>query len=101
MLRRFSRINSVPHYRVEQNKQTGKFEVITITSDYNTSSASSSSICSKIHPEYQYINLIHDILNEKQEHNGRNGSTFSVFGAGMVFSLDQGVIPILTTKRMA
>jgi thymidylate synthase len=103
MLRRFSRINSVPHYRVEQNKQTGKFEVITISSaDHdNTSSTSSSSICSKIHPEYQYLNLIHDILTEKQEHLGRNGSTFSVFGAGMVFSLEQGSIPILTTKKMA
>ena len=83
MLRRFSRINSVPHYRVEQNEQTGKFEVITIISNTNTLL----SVSSKVHLEYQYLNLIHDILNERQEHNGRNGSTFSVFGAGMVFSL--------------
>ena len=32
---------------------------------------------------------------------GRNGVTKSVFGASMVFSLRDGKIPILTTKRTA
>jgi len=92
MLRRFSNINSVPHYRVEQNKDTGKFELVP---------APTATVCSTPYPEYQYLNLIHDILTEKQEHLGRNGRTFSIFGAGMVFSLQQGSIPILTTKKMA
>lgn len=98
MLRRFSRINSVPHYSVEQNKETGKFEIVTVAS----SSIEETSLGrSKSHPEYQYLNLIHDIINERQEYVGRNGRTFSIFGAGMVFSLEQGSIPILTTKKMA
>lgn len=92
MLRRFSHINSAPHYQVSQNKENGKFELVP---------PPASAVCFTPHPEYQYLNLIHDILTEKQEHLGRNGSTFSIFGAGMVFSLEQGSIPILTTKKMA
>jgi len=53
------------------------------------------------HEEYQYLNLIHEIMQQNQKHTSRNGDTISVFGAAMVFSLEQGVIPILTTKQMA
>ena len=51
--------------------------------------------------EEQYIELIRDILSEGTMETGRNGNTMCVFGAAMHFSLDQGVIPILTTKRVA
>jgi thymidylate synthase len=51
--------------------------------------------------EEQYLNLIRDILSEGTLEQGRNGNTKCVFGAAMHFSLDHGVIPILTTKRVA
>ena len=51
--------------------------------------------------EEQYINLIRDILSEGTVECGRNGNTKCVFGAAMHFSLDNGAIPILTTKRVA
>ena len=53
------------------------------------------------HEEYQYLNLIHDIVENGGIERGRNGVTKSVFGASMVFSLRDGKIPILTTKRTA
>jgi thymidylate synthase len=88
MLRRFARVNSVPLYHVE------------CTGD-NDNEENRSPVVITPHDEYQYLNLIHDIMEERREHISRNGSTFSVFGAGMVFSLEQGWIPILTTKQMA
>jgi len=53
------------------------------------------------HEEYQYLNLIHDILENGVTEQGRNGVTKSIFGASMIFSLRDGKIPILTTKRTA
>jgi thymidylate synthase len=98
MLRRFARVNRVPLYRLESTEDS-TYSVISTTVD--TTPHPQSPMVIIPHDEYQYLNLIHDILNENHEHIGRNGSTFSVFGAGMVFSLEQGVIPILTTKQMA
>ena len=95
MLRRFASVNSIPNYRAEHNKDNGKLEFLAITP------ANTDSTTTPPHLEYQYLNLIYDILEENHEHNSRNGSTFSIFGAGMVFSLEQGLIPILTTKQMA
>jgi len=51
--------------------------------------------------EMQYINLVKDILNKGHTEVGRNGTTISLFGASMRFSLKDGRIPILTTKRVA
>lgn len=51
--------------------------------------------------EEQYLNLIRDILSEGTLEQGRNGNTKCAFGAAMHFSLDNGAIPILTTKRVA
>lgn len=53
------------------------------------------------HDEHQYLNLIYDILKHGVEENGRNGMTKSVFGASMHFSLEGGVVPVLTTKAVA
>ena len=53
------------------------------------------------HEEYQYLNLVQDILKEGTTENGRNGQVRSVYGAAMHFSLDNGQIPILTTKKTA
>ena len=107
MIRNFARINSVPHYRIETpNDDTENNQP---TPDTAPSIESSSIILpgvipmstSNPHEEYQYLNLIYDILQENQPHVSRNGNTLSVFGAAMVFSLEQGTIPILTTKQMA
>ena len=53
------------------------------------------------HEEYQYLNLIHDILENGVWEEGRNGKTKSIFGASMRFSLTDGKMPILTTKKTA
>lgn len=53
------------------------------------------------HDERQYCNLVWDILGYGSTEQTRNGITRSVFGAGMHFSLDGKVLPLLTTKRVA
>ena len=53
------------------------------------------------HDENQYLNLLKDILEENKEFNGRNGKTLSIYGSAMHFSLENNVIPLLTTKRVA
>ena len=53
------------------------------------------------HEEYQYLNLLHDILEHGVMEKGRNGNTKSIFGSAMYFSLENGKIPILTTKKTA
>jgi hypothetical protein len=49
--------------------------------------------------EYQYLNLLENILENGIWEEGRNGKTKSIFGASMRFSLKDGTIPILTTKK--
>jgi len=125
MIRRFARINSVPHYRVE-NTGVAQYSItsraLASINDDNTHESTptttttttattndpppmvimpTSTVFIHPHAEYQYLNLIQDIIEQKNEHIGRNGSTLSIFGAGMVFSLEQGWIPLLTTKQMA
>ena len=51
--------------------------------------------------EYQYLNLLKDILENGHWEEGRNGKTKSIFGASMRFSLKDGKIPIITTKKTA
>jgi len=53
------------------------------------------------HEEYQYLNLLQDLLQEGQLEEGRNGKTIRGVGAAMHFSLENGKIPILTTKKTA
>ena len=53
------------------------------------------------HEELQYLELIKNIINNGYSENGRNGNTISLFGASMRFSLKDGKIPILTTKKVA
>jgi thymidylate synthase len=84
MLKRFAELNSVPHYSHEDNNLNNNVESYP-----------------ERHEEYQYLNLVHDIISTNHIEEGRNGNTISIFGTGMVFSLDQGQIPILTTKQLA
>jgi thymidylate synthase len=54
-----------------------------------------------LHEEFQYLELIKNIINNGNSEYGRNGNTISLFGASMRFSLKDGKIPILTTKKVA
>tara|TARA_Y100001958_G_C21206617_1_gene532656 strand:+ start:110 stop:1027 length:918 start_codon:yes stop_codon:yes gene_type:complete len=54
-----------------------------------------------IHDENQYLNLIKDILEHGDMVEGRNGFAKTVIGSAMHFSLENGTIPILTTKKVA
>ena len=51
--------------------------------------------------EYQYLNLLENIIDNGTWEEGRNGKTKSIFGSMMRFSLKDGKIPILTTKKTA
>ena len=55
----------------------------------------------EFHEEYQYLNLIDDILEHGSTEIGRNGTTKMIYGSAMHFDLSNGKIPILTTKRVA
>ena len=68
MLRRFARANSTPHYRIDPDSQTGKFELITLATEGEEAQIQVPRPPSfiKPHAEYQYLNLIHDIIQERQ-----------------------------------
>lgn len=51
--------------------------------------------------ETQYLNLIREIIHTGSFEKSRNGNTYTKFGYHMRFSLRNGMIPILTTKKMA
>lgn len=53
------------------------------------------------HDEHQYLSLIDDIIKFGVKINCRNGIAVTVGGSAMHFSLQDGIIPILTTKKVA
>jgi thymidylate synthase len=53
------------------------------------------------HEEYQYINLIENIIVNGEWEEGRNGKTKCIFGSSMRFTLKNGTIPVFTTKKTA
>lgn len=53
------------------------------------------------HPEYQYLDLLENILENGDYRMDRTGvGTKSIFGAMMRFNVSDGTVPILTTKRV-
>lgn len=54
-----------------------------------------------IHPEYQYLNLLQDILDNgvRKMDRGTGDASYSVFGRQIRFDLSEG-FPLLTTKRV-
>ena len=59
------------------------------------------SIQLSLHEEFQYLQLIENILKNGSTSETRNGTTKSIFGNMMRFTLNNGTIPILTTKKVA
>tara|TARA_B110000967_G_scaffold86520_1_gene89088 strand:- start:2032 stop:2961 length:930 start_codon:yes stop_codon:yes gene_type:complete len=55
----------------------------------------------KYHEEYQYLNLLSDLMKHGTIEEGRNGNVQTAIGTAMHFSLENGKIPILTTKKTA
>lgn len=51
------------------------------------------------HPEYQYLDLVQDCIDNGSYREGRNGGTYSLFGRQMRFNLAEG-FPLLTTKKV-
>jgi thymidylate synthase len=91
---------------MESQSDTMREKVFQDTNDEaNTNTKISDTIFNNInkngHEEYQYLNLIQNILENGTWEEGRNGKTKSIFGASMRFSLANGSIPILTTKKTA
>lgn len=56
---------------------------------------------SKKHPEYQYLDLMKNLIDsgDKQTDKGTGVTTYSLFGHQMRFDLSQG-LPLLTTKKV-
>ena len=51
--------------------------------------------------EDQYLNLIRHIFKDGHLMHGRNGNVYSIFGYMMRYSLYNGRMPLLTTKKVA
>ena len=54
-----------------------------------------------MHEEQQYLNLIREIMEKGSVEESRNGTVRSIFGYSMRFSLKDGTVPLLTTKKVA
>jgi thymidylate synthase len=54
-----------------------------------------------LHDEFQYLNLVRDVMNNGNDKMDRTGTgTLSTFGATMKFSLRDDRFPLLTTKKV-
>ena len=51
--------------------------------------------------EQPYLDVLGQVLDNGEMVQGRNGLTQSIFGASMRFSLQDGTLPLLTTKKVA
>jgi thymidylate synthase len=104
--------NSLANQDFKRNKICGNFKLVSVDekkrehiSELYGTSKISENIFNNIkryqHEEYQYLNLLENILENGLWEEGRNGKTKSIFGHSMRFSLKDGKIPILTTKKTA
>lgn len=68
---------------------------------FSTHTCNKKTIHAHLHPEYQYLYLIKNIIENGDKREGRNGITYSIFGTQMRFCLKDGIIPLITTKKLA
>ena len=69
--------------------------------DSKSSKENGAAISVENHDEYQYLNLIRDILHNGNDKSDRTGTgTLSVFGRQMRFNLRNDCFPLLTTKKV-
>ena len=76
-------------------------EVFTNRSVSPSTSRTTPKSFTKRHDEHQYLQLIEHIIQNGDWQEGRNGRTKSIFGHSMRFSLQNGTMPIITTKKTA
>jgi len=51
--------------------------------------------------EEGYLNLLQEVLNKGQKKEGRNGNTYSIFGALLKFNTNNGLsFPLITSKKV-
>jgi thymidylate synthase len=96
--------NGISRLRIltqEEEKLKQKQDENEIYSSGNVSDQIFANVRKFQHEEYQYLNLIENIIENGFWEEGRNGKTKSIFGSSMRFSLKDGTIPILTTKKTA
>lgn len=91
------------HYNQQKQEIKDKNTEEQINNDFSnlTSVNIFKNISKYSHEEYQYLNLLDDILENGTWEEGRNGRVKCVFGRSMRFSLKDGKIPIITTKKTA
>ena len=51
--------------------------------------------------EEQYLNMTRRVIEDGSLEEGRNGNTICLYGEKMEFSLDDNVLPLLTSKKVA
>jgi thymidylate synthase len=86
---------------IEKARVKEKASVLQVAENTRVSDNVFANVKKYSHAEYQYINLIHNILDNGHWEEGRNGKTQSIFGTSMRFTLKNGQIPIFTTKKTA
>ncbi len=81
---------------------TSKFELIQVGHIQHERDIDFQFVCyERRHDEYQYLDLVKNILISGNEKNDRTGTgTLSHFGKMMRYSLRDGVIPLFTTKEV-
>jgi thymidylate synthase len=99
--RRIRRVTPEEEKQMQEKKESEDKFTNEIYGTGNVSGRIFSNIQKFQHEEYQYLNLIQNIIDNGTWEEGRNGKTKSIFGNMMRFSLKDGKIPILTTKKTA
>ena len=72
-----------------------------IKEKYESWNNKSDTFSKKKHDEFQYLDLVRDILDNGTLEQGRNGDTYVKFGSMMKYDLKNEILPVLTTKKVA